>query len=135
MVPNRSGLKLSPRKRLGGVASFPLIMSMWRFRASCSRYDENLDCAYDPTRLNVAIHVRMGDRREFQDGTLNYFRLLDVFMHTVSQTVVGKGLAPPLFHIFSETLLPCPSEQSGFFDEFPAWPVQLDQVRGKLFQI
>ena len=77
----------------------------------------------------------MGDRREFQDGTLNYFRLLDVFMHTVSQTVVGKGLAPPLFHIFSETLLPCPSKQSGFFDEFPAWPVQLDQVRGKLFQI
>eukprot|EP00904_Undaria_pinnatifida_P013653 jgi/Undpi1/9418/HiC_scaffold_27.g11875.m1 len=91
-------------------------------------YDENPECAYDSARLNVAIHVRMGDRREFQDGSLDYFALLDLFMATVSQQVVGKGLVPPLFHIFSETLVPCPSGETGLFDEFPVWPVELDQI-------
>lgn len=71
----------------------------------------------------------MGDRREFQDGTLYYFQLLDLFMSTVSQEVVAKGLAPPLFHVFSETLIPCPPEETGLFEEFPTWPVELDQVR------
>ena len=50
-------------------------------------------------------------------------------MTTVSHEVVGKGLEPPLFHIFSETLNPCPSGETGLFDEFPTWPVELDQVR------
>ena len=70
----------------------------------------------------------MGDRREFQDGTLDYVQLLDLFMLTVSQEVVAKGLASPLFHVFSEALVPCPSEATGLFDEFPTWPVELDQV-------
>ena len=71
----------------------------------------------------------MGDRRAFQAGSLEYFQLLDRFMITVSLEVVGKGLESPLFHIFSETLVPCPSEETGLFDEFPTWPVELDQVR------
>ena len=50
-------------------------------------------------------------------------------MTPVSQEVVGKGLELPLFHIFSETLIPCPSGETGLFDEFPTWPVELDQVR------
>ena len=100
-----------------------------RPRVSFPMYDENPKCSYDTSRLNVAIHVRMGDRREFQDGSLYYYELLDLFMTTVSQQVVGKGLEAPLFHIFSETLIPCPSEETGLFDEFPTWPVELDQVR------
>ena len=77
----------------------------------------------------------MGDRREFQDGSLDYFALLDLFMTTVSQQVVGKGLVPPLFHIFSETLVPCPSGETGLFDEFPVWPVELDQVSKALCRV
>lgn len=69
----------------------------------------------------------MGDRREYQDGSLEYLLLLDAFMDSFSRQVVEMGLETPLFHIFSETLLPCPSED-GFFDEFPTWPVKLDQV-------
>ncbi|CAN0194489.1 unnamed protein product, partial [Scytosiphon promiscuus] len=49
-------------------------------------------------------------------------------MATVSQQVELKGLATPLFHVFTETFLPCPSEQTGLFNEFPAWPVAADQV-------
>ncbi|CAM9532516.1 unnamed protein product, partial [Laminaria digitata] len=91
-------------------------------------YDENPDCAFVSTRLNVAMHVRMGDRRAFQDGSLDYFGHLEVFMDKVRQEVVGMGLETPLFHIFSETLVPCPSEETGLFDEFPIWPVKLDQI-------
>ena len=105
-----------------------LSSNLCRRRVSFPRYDENPNCAYDTTRLNVAIHVRMGDRREYQDGNLDYFQLLDLFMSTFSQEVVGKGLESPLFHVFSETLVPCPSGETGFFDEFPTWPVELDQV-------
>lgn len=93
------------------------------------RYDDDLECAHAPDRLNFALHVRMGDRRAFQEGTLEYFELLEAFMNTVSSEVVKKGLEPPLFHIFSETLVPCPSSDTGLFDEFPSWPVVLDQVR------
>lgn len=95
---------------------------------SLHRYDENPKCEYSDTRLNVAIHVRMGDRREFQDGSLGYFQLLDLLMDKFSLEVVGKGLEQPLFHIFSETVIPCPPEHTGLFEEFPTWPVELDQV-------
>lgn len=98
-------------------------------RLILARYDEDLECAYAPDRLNFGLHVRMGDRRAFQEGTLEYFELLEGFMDTVSTEVVNKGLQPPLFHIFSETLVPCPSLDTGLFDEFPAWPVDLDEVR------
>lgn len=49
-------------------------------------------------------------------------------MTTVSGQVGEKGLEPPRFHVFSETLLPCPSTETGTFDEFPTWPVEMDQV-------
>lgn len=71
----------------------------------------------------------MGDRREFQDGNEEYFQLLELIMTTMSVEVVDKGLQKPLFHVFSETLVPCPSENTGLFDEFPTWPVGVDQVR------
>lgn len=70
----------------------------------------------------------MGDRRAFQEGTLEYFNLLEAFMDAVTTEVVKKGLEPPLFHVFSETLMPCPSSATGLFDEFQWWPVELDQV-------
>ena len=91
------------------------------------RYDETSECAYDPTRLNFAIHIRMGDRRDMLRASLEYFLFLEAFMDTVSKEVVRKGLQPPLFHAFSEALMPCPSEDMGTFDEFPVWPVH--QVR------
>eukprot|EP00904_Undaria_pinnatifida_P013664 jgi/Undpi1/9428/HiC_scaffold_27.g11885.m1 len=86
-------------------------------------YDENPKCDFHPDRLNFAIHVRMGDRRAILGESGQYFLLLERFMGTVSAEVVRRGLEPPLFHVFSETLLPCPSEDTGLFDEFPSWPV------------
>lgn len=65
----------------------------------------------------------MGDRRASLGASVEYFNLLELFMDTVSKEVVRKGLKPPLFHVFSETLIPCPTEDTGGFDEFPSWPV------------
>lgn len=93
-----------------------------------NRFHGNSNCGYSTNRLNIALHVRMGDRRELQATLPEYFRLLELFMDTVSTEVVGMGLEPPLFHVFSETLMPCPSADTGRFDEFPAWPLMLAQV-------
>lgn len=49
-------------------------------------------------------------------------------MSVISEEVTRIGLPEPLFHVFSETVEPCPSETTGAFDEFPAWPVTADQV-------
>lgn len=70
----------------------------------------------------------MGDRRAFQQGSSQYFQHLESFMDVVSTEVVEMGLEPPVFHVFSETVLPCPSPHAGLFDEFSTWPVELDQV-------
>lgn len=75
------------------------------------------------------MHVRMGDRHEFTDAHPEYFERLGEVMSTITQEVTRKGLAEPLFHIFSETVMPCPSETTGLFEEFPTWPVEVDQVR------
>lgn len=81
------------------------------------------------------MHVRLGDRREFQDANTDYFEMLDLVMHKISEEVVGHvGLAPPLFHVFSETTSPCPSERTGLFEEFPTWPAALDQVRQDVYK-
>lgn len=50
-------------------------------------------------------------------------------METVADEFRERGLPEPLFHVFSETLSPCPSTVTGQFDEFPTWPVELDRVR------
>lgn len=93
------------------------------------RYDGNPKCSFGNDRVHFAVHVRMGDRRAFQDGNnADYFQLLELLMETIVEDVVNMGLPKPLFHIFSETLAPCPSEETGLFDEFPTWPVSLDQV-------
>lgn len=93
------------------------------------RYDGNHNCSFGKDRLHFAVHVRMGDRQAFLDGNLEYFQLLERIMKVIAAEVANKGLPKPLFHIFSETLAPCPSEETGLFDEFPTWPVSLDQVR------
>lgn len=69
----------------------------------------------------------MGDRRVMLGESPEYFHLLELFVDTVSKEVVRRGLEPPLFHVFSETLIPCPPEDTGTFHEFPSWPVH--QVR------
>lgn len=93
-----------------------------------SRYDHNPACEYDSTKLNFAIHVRLGDRRVTQDLSEEYYRLLDMFIDTLTTMVVKKGLDSPMFHIFTETLHPCPSMETGLFDELPTWPVVIDEV-------
>lgn len=50
-------------------------------------------------------------------------------MFAVSEAVKAEGQLPPVFHIFSETVEPCPSEETGVFDEFPDWPLEADEVR------
>lgn len=93
------------------------------------RFNTSHECAYDTSRLNFAIHVRLGDRKVFWNGDLEYFRLLDAFMDVVTKGVLDMGLPSPLFHVFSETLQPCPPPDTGIFPEFSAWPpVELDQV-------
>lgn len=97
---------------------------------SFSRYDQAPECAYSSSQLDFAIHVRLGDRAELSpaDGD-DYFRLLEAFMEVVTKRVVDKTRNKLVFHIFSETLLPCPSSQNGTFEEFPFWKVEIDQVR------
>lgn len=50
-------------------------------------------------------------------------------MDSVTASATGRGLEPPAFHVFSESVLPCPSPENGTFREFPLWPVEMDQVR------
>eukprot|EP00903_Cladosiphon_okamuranus_P019481 g17914.t1 len=92
-------------------------------------YDEDPKCAFDQGRLNFALHVRLGDRRGFQEGNGEYFQLLEHIMDTIAVEVVQRGLQVPLFHVFSETLVPCPPEETGLFDEFPRWPVVVDKIQ------
>lgn len=70
----------------------------------------------------------MGDRRDIEPVTPDYFSLLEDFMETLTDGVEGKGHAAPMFHVFSEALYPCPSPENGTFNEFPLWPVERDQV-------
>ncbi|CAN0282812.1 unnamed protein product [Ascophyllum nodosum] len=71
----------------------------------------------------------MGDRRPAKRDQLRYFKQIEVFMTTVSEVVLEQGMQPPLFHIFTETALPCPDPKTGLFPEFPMWPVELDQAK------
>eukprot|EP00752_Nemacystus_decipiens_P015660 g13975.t1 len=93
------------------------------------RYSEKPKCGFGPDRLHFAVHVRLGDRREFQDADEEYFQRLQLIMDTVTAEVVRRELRAPLFHVFSETLAPCPSEETGLFDEFPTWPVRMEQIQ------
>lgn len=96
-----------------------------------NRYNETQEEAcggYESSELNFALHVRMGDRRDMEGATPAYFSLLEDFMEVVTEGVVGRGHAAPTFHVFSEALYPCPSQENGTFHEFPLWPVERDQV-------
>lgn len=70
----------------------------------------------------------MGDRRNIERATPEYFSLLEDFMETLTEEVERKGHPAPTFHVFTEALHPCPSPESGSFNEFPHWPVERDQV-------
>lgn len=92
------------------------------------RYDQAPKCEYASSELNFALHLRMGDRRDIERVTPEYFSLLEDFMETLTEEVEAKGHSAPAFHIFSEALYPCPSLENGTFSEFPPWPVDRDQV-------
>lgn len=93
------------------------------------RYNPEPICNYSPSQIDVAIHVRLGDR-DMRDKkpSEQYFDLLEDFMDTISARVSNSGPTLPMFHIFSETKTPCPSTKNGAFEEFSRWPVDLDQV-------
>ena len=95
----------------------------------CVRYDEHPECVFTEGALNFAVHVRMGDRRAFQTAENDYFERLENVMNTISTEVVGRGLPEPMFHVFSEAELPCPSGQPSAFDEFPTWHIGAEEVR------
>ncbi|CAM9977081.1 unnamed protein product [Scytosiphon promiscuus] len=93
-------------------------------------------CTFAPSRANIAIHVRLGDRdrnarRSKSQGPTThdaYFDKLEEFMDVVSAAVARQGEAPPVFHVFSETSQPCPSAETAAFDEFRRWPVEPGQI-------
>lgn len=101
--------------------------------------DPDDKCNFSPSRTNIAIHVRLGDRDGDQGLTTSaqdaatkharYYDMLEEFMATVSAAVIREGEALPVFHIFSETSEPCPSKDTGAFEEFLRWPVETEQVR------
>lgn len=101
--------------------------------ATFPRFDPQPACLFDAALLNFALHVRMGDRRLIQAAPDSYFDMLEDLMGNITDSVLKRRLAPPLFHVFTETLRPCPSEETGVFDEFPTWPVELSQVRRTTF--
>jgi len=95
-----------------------------------TRYNAGPTCGYSSSQLNVAIHVRLGDRnRQDLKQSDEYIDLLEDFMDTISSRVSSIGHDPPLFHIFSETKDPCPSPNNGVFKEFSRWPIDMQQVR------
>lgn len=133
LAPTRSSILSDPVSD-SLVARTPTISSISRLcLVSMNRHDENPHCRYESSRLHFAIHVRMGDRHRFADEHPDYVKRLEEVMSTISQEVTRKGLPEPLFHIFSETVDSCPSEKTGVFGEFPAWPVTSDQVAVYLF--
>lgn len=95
------------------------------------RYDANPSCSYSDGELNFAIHVRMGDRRLITGTNDDYFGMLEALMDSITESVLTRRSTPPKFHVFTETLLPCPSGETGAFGEFASWPVELRQVRRK----
>ena len=93
-----------------------------------NRHSTEPQCAFSPSTLDVAIHVRLGDRKESLDDDA-YFDYLEDFMGNVTSAVLARGHDRPVFHIFSETSSPCPSTEDGKFPEFTRWPVEMNQVR------
>ena len=94
-----------------------------------NRYDQRPQCSYGSSQLDFAIHVRLGDRSKLiVEDFEAYIVLLESFMDTVTESVLDRGLDKPVFHVFSETSVPCPSLANGTFAEFRMWPVETDQV-------
>lgn len=75
------------------------------------------------------MHIRLGDRSASDESLAEHIQLLKELVVDVSDIMAERSMKPPLFHIFSETKEPCPSLNTGTFDEFPTWPVEIDQVR------
>eukprot|EP00903_Cladosiphon_okamuranus_P008265 g7955.t1 len=91
-------------------------------------YDHRPECMYYPSQTHIAMHVRLGDRTAMHAGMENYFMLLERLMDLVASAFSDQGHDPPTFHLFSETASECPSVEDGFFEEFPQWPVEEDEI-------
>lgn len=87
-------------------------------------------CEFSPSRLDIALHVRGGDREQSsRHAKTLYFELLEGFMETVTAAASRQEQPQPMFHVFSEVALPCPSTEDGCFPEFFRWPIEQHQVR------
>ena len=73
--------------------------------------------------------MRLGDVLPPFEILSKYLSAVEELMDTVTEVVKEKALEPPLFHIFSETIKPCPSLETNSFDEFPTWAIESHQVK------
>ena len=73
--------------------------------------------------------MRLGDVLLPFESLSKYLTAIEEMMGVMTEVVEEKGLEPPLFHIFSETIKPCPSLETNSFDEFPAWAIEPQQVK------
>lgn len=86
-------------------------------------------CGFEAGILNFGIHVRMGDRAGLDRTPEEFLTRLNGFMDTVTEVTAELGIAQPVFHVFSESQQPCPHADTATFEEFPLWPVDMNEVK------
>ena len=115
----------------------PFLLSTWPcIRCLITRYhreksEQQRKCLYDDERPHFAFHVRLGDRTGSVESMSSYIEHLEGVMDVISTATKEKEMRPPLFHVFTETLMPCPSQETGLFDEFLSWPIEADKVQAR----
>ncbi|CAM9498525.1 unnamed protein product [Ectocarpus sp. 13 AM-2016] len=78
--------------------------------------------SWDKRKRNIVREV-------LQEARSNFHRHPRAWYNENPPCHFDDGRLPePLFHVFSETLSPCPSTATGLFDEFPTWPVKVGQI-------
>lgn len=88
---------------------------------------------FDPSRLNIAVHVRLGGRAKLAQKVVKLeLDQLSQLIEVITQEVEDLGERPPLFHIHSETANPCPSLEGGTFPEFPGWSIAREEVNTRM---
>lgn len=71
----------------------------------------------------------MGDRAGLDKTPEEFLTRLDRFMEAVTEVTAEFGIPPPVFHVFSESQQPCPRANTATFEDFPSWPVDMDEVK------
>ena len=75
------------------------------------------------------MHIRLGDRAKIARDVLKSERdHIIQLINVIAQEAEALDQLTPLFHIYSETELPCPSLEDGVFPEFPEWAIAPNEV-------